>query len=107
MANYNLSGSYNGLRTYSFGVPEAGSYFIAGKISFPRQSESSPFPSQVVVTVNVNGGAAIYTGAAGADGFGTSATMSAGDVFNVIFSSSLASDQALDAIKYTITIVEA
>lgn len=104
MAKDDKTRSFNGLGTFSFVVQETGAKNIKGKVTLPTQSEGSPTPSQVIITVNVNGGAAIYTGTAAAEGFESGAYVNAGDTFNVILSSSLPTDQANLAVKSTISL---
>lgn len=91
-----------GLTTNTFTAPVAGPYFIKGKVTLPTITTAG-YLSSCVVTINVNG-SPIYTGAAGAEGFYTTTTCAANDVIAVVFSSGLATDAALNAIKATIAL---
>jgi len=93
----------NGLGTFSFQVVTTGAKTLKGKIALPNLIEGAPANSQVVVTINLNGGSAIYTGAPGLEGFDSGGYANAGDVFNVILSSSLPQDQQLLGVKSTIS----
>jgi hypothetical protein len=106
MANYGTSVVIGALGTTAIGANGAGIYLLKGSISLPKQSEGASSASQLVVTVNVNGGASIYTGLAGADAFQCGATLGAADVFNVILSSSNPIDQALNSVKATVELIQ-
>ena len=86
-----MNASIVGLGTFPFPVSStigAGAKNIKGKLTLPNIIEGAIANSQVVVTVNLNGGSAFYTGIAGAEGFETGITAAVGDVINVILSSS-------------------
>ena len=104
MSNYFKTKTCNGLGTFSFIADQAGARNIKGKITLPNLIEGNAANSQVVVTVNLNGGATIYTGNPGDESFATGAYAAAGDTFNVVLTSSQASDQGLLAVKSTISI---
>lgn len=93
----------NGLSSVSTAVPAAGPYKVDGKISLPSLVAGSSANSSVVAVVNKNG-SAIYTGVAGAEGFGVEANCAAGDVLQVVLSSSAAVDSGLNVVKSTIAI---
>lgn len=106
MAQYAQSLLLNGLNNISVTVPSAGQYFTNGKISLPTQSTGASINSQAVMTIKQNG-STIYTGTAGASGFGipgSQLTCAAGDVLNYAFTSSTSVDQPLNAIKSTINL---
>ncbi len=64
-------------------------------------------PSQVVVTIRQNGGSPLLTTTAGSLGFAlNSVSCTAGDVITFVTSSSLAQDQAPQAIKLTLAVSE-
>jgi hypothetical protein len=89
-------------------APNAGTYELRGKITLPEISQGQLSNSQVVVTINVNGGSTIYTGAAGAQGFFISPLViaSALSSINIILTSSAPVDQGLDLIKTTASLSE-
>lgn len=103
MAVESITKVTTGLGTISFSVLVTGNKTLDGKINLPNIIEGLPVNSQVVVTVNLNGGATLYTGLAGAEGFKSGGFATAGDTFNVILTSSLAADQAINAVKSTIS----
>jgi hypothetical protein len=105
MADYASSEVISGLRTTAVPYIAAGPCLIAGKLTLPRASQGSAGASTVVVTVNQNG-SPIYVGAPGADGFKTIANIVLGDVINIVTSSSNPIDQALNAVKMTVSIFE-
>lgn len=96
--------TYSGLGTFSFPVTTTGPTNVKGKITLPTLSLGAPSNSQVVVTVNVNGGGAIYTGPSGAEGFETGYYGTAGDTLNVVLSSGAAGDQGIHKVKSTISV---
>ena len=105
MANYYLSTLYDAIATYSLGGALAGPYTVKGVITLPRQSEGSASASQLVVSIAVNGGTPIYTGAPGADGFQAYANLLLGDVFTITFSSTSAIDQVPNSFKATVELM--
>lgn len=104
---FNNTGTYNGTGTFSITVPETGNFQISGKIFLPTIPEGESTNSSVVVTININGAGAFYTGVAGARGFSTTKPLTANDIINVILTSSAAVDQGLNKIKTTIVVVNA
>lgn len=102
MSNFNQNLVTSGLGTTSVTVPDAGPYFVEGKISLPSIPTGST-PSAVLVVVNKNG-SPVYTGVAGATGFYCTITCAALDVIAVVLSSSSAVDNVINAIKTTIEI---
>lgn len=107
MANNFTRGTVTGLGTFNFGVPEAGSYRVQGHITLPKLSQGSPSNSQVVVTITINSGATIYTGAPGDDGFDfIYAVASANSIFNIALASSASVDKDLNIVKMTVGIAE-
>jgi hypothetical protein len=93
---------WQGIGTLSVTVPNAGPYFVEGKISLPTITGGGG-PSSLVVTVNQNG-SPVYVGAAGASGFRTEISCAVNDVIAMVFSSAAAVDNALNAIKANIEI---
>ncbi len=106
MANFFSRGTFSGLGTFDFSVPDTCNASIQGTITLPTIPEGSTTNSQVVVTVSINGGGAIYTGTAGAEGFYLTHSMTAGDIFHVTLASSAVVDQATNAIRSTIIVSE-
>lgn len=102
MANYNQNLVFTGLGTLTTSVPSAGPYKMEGKISLPTLVGGSGV-SACVCTINQNG-SPIYTGTAGAEGFGIEPTCAANDTFTFVLSSAAAPDQVLNAIKMTVSI---
>ncbi len=99
-----MTRSFNGLGTFPMRVTKAGANNIKGKLTLPTLIEGATANSQVVVTVNLNGGATIYTGNPGDEGFSTGGTAAIGDIFNVILTSSSPVDQGNLTVKSTISI---
>ena len=91
-----------GLSTISVTVPFAGPYFVKGKVFLPTLVDGG-VASSVVITVNQNG-SPVYTGLAGAEGFYVDISCAANDVIAVVPSSSVTTDQALNAVKVRISI---
>lgn len=91
-----------GLGTFSFSAVSTRPHTIKGTLTIPEINQGAAVNSTVVVTVNINGGSAIYTGQAGAKSFDTGAFLNAGDVLNVILTSSTPADNGLNAVKSTI-----
>ena len=104
MANFNQNLEFCGLGTLSFTIPVAGPYFVEGHMSIPALSKGDTGASALLVVCNLNGGAAFYTGLAGAEGFKADFTGAVGDVLNMVFSSSAAVDQPLNVIKSQISL---
>lgn len=102
MTNYNQNFVFNGLGTLSFTVPNAGPYMLSGKISLPTLVNGGG-ASSLVVTVNQNG-SPVYTGVAGASGFGVELNCAASDLIAIVFSSAAAADLPLNVIKSVISI---
>lgn len=99
---YNQNLTFNGLGTLSITVPQAGAYFVDGKISLPSLTNGGGV-SACLVTINQNG-SPVYTGIAGAEGFYTDISCAAADVIAIVFSSAATPDQGLNVIKSTIAI---
>lgn len=93
MANFEARQSLNGLDTFSlFTAPDDGVYFVNGQLTLPPLS-------QVVAEVDVNGSPS-YTGDAGCTGFQINQLeLTAGDVVEVVLSSSDAVDAPLNVVK--------
>lgn len=108
MAQYRNTSTWNGLGTYTMSAPNAGTYTLMGKITLPKISQGDAVNSQVVVTININGGGTIYTGDADAEGFYISplAIASANSLINIILTSAATVDQSLNVIKTTATLSE-
>jgi hypothetical protein len=92
-----------GLGTFPFIVPTTKFYNVNGTITLPTISSGNG-ASSVVVTMNLNGASAFYTGTAGAEGFASGVSATAGDTINVILTSAAVVDNQLNAIKSTITV---
>lgn len=103
--NFTQQAVFNGLGTFNMGVPEAGNYEISGSLTLPTYISNAQ-ESEVVVTVTINGGAAIYTGTPGNKGFEVKHTMAAKDIFNVTLTSNSLQDKQFNVIKTTITVGE-
>lgn len=106
MTNFHSRGTYNGLGTFPLGVTDTGVYNIQGNITLPKIPKGDTANSSVVVTININGGGTLYTGAAGAQGFNFTTSATANDIINVILTSAAAVDQGLNLIKTNVTISE-
>ena len=106
MANYISGGVYTGLGTFKIGVGETGNYKLYGTITLPTIPEGEAANSQVVVTININGGSTLFTGNPGDKGFQLIHSATANDIFNVILTSAAAVDQPLNEIKTTISLSE-
>jgi hypothetical protein len=98
MANYQQTSSVNGLQTFTIlNAPVAGIYFVNGQWSLPMPTGSGP--SSIVCTIKQNG-STIYTGIAGATGAQINQIVcAAADVITAVFSSSVAVDEALNALQ--------
>lgn len=103
---FNQNFALAGLTSIDTAVPDAGPYFVEGKLQLPRVASGSSAASEVVVTVtNRTGPVTLYTGAAGADGFYLDTLCAAGDVIRVALTSSAAVDSAdLNAVKCEVSI---
>jgi len=106
---FSLNATFNGLNTLQAGVPSAGAYNIVGSLTLPSIPEGSSAQSQVVVTItqtpNLGSPTTIYTGVAGAKGFGVFLRQAAAlDVFAITLSSSNAVDSALNAVSCTASV---
>jgi hypothetical protein len=102
-----MNQTFTGLGTFPMPIPVTppNSFLnIKGKITLPNIIEGATANSQVVVTMNINGGAAFYTGMPGAEGFETGTVAIAGNILNIILTSSLPSDQGLNVIKTTVSL---
>jgi hypothetical protein len=98
--NYSMSG----LETLTININSAGVRPISGKIQLPVATDGNYAASQVVCVVKQNG-TTIFTSKAGADGFGPiSMNNAANDSIQVILSSSLASDEVLNAVRAVISV---
>lgn len=106
MANYSSNGTFNGLGTFNEGAPDTASYKLKASITLPTIPEGELTNSQVVATISINGGAAIFTSNPGDKGFEFKATANAGDVFNITLTSAALVDQGLNKIKTTFSISE-
>lgn len=104
MAQYAQNLVFQGIGTISVTVPFAGMYVVESKSSLPTLTNGGGV-SALVTTINKNGSAQ-YTGTAGATGARTNFVCAAGDVIAVVYSSANAVDNALNAIKSTISIYQ-
>jgi hypothetical protein len=110
MPNFTATNSLNGLQTTTlFQAPTTGVYFVNGQLTLPVLRDqpsnigaliSTPEigGSQVVAVVK-DGATTVFTGNAGATGFQTTFTATAGDVITCILSSSANIDNQLNAVK--------
>lgn len=112
-----------GLQEFDFTAPTTDSYTVQGTLELPANlvptasqgaggggigtgsTPGLPVPSQVVTVVKQNS-TTRYTSNAGDRGFIVGINATAGDTIKVIFSSSLAQDEQLNAMKCTIAISE-
>lgn len=104
MANQYQNIVVSGLGTTSYTIPEAGAYFVEGKISLPTLTNGQGV-SAVVATLN-NNGVAFYTGTAGAEGFRADHTFALNDVLTVVLTSAGDPDNKLNAVKMTLVVGE-
>lgn len=100
---FNMNLGIVGLQTVTIAVPVAGTYLLSGKLALPTISEGATDNSQVVTTIKQNG-STIYTGQAGAKGFGCEVICAANDSMQVILTSSNAVDQGLNVVQGVISI---
>lgn len=103
MASFNVNSALVGLGTSTFGIPVAAFYNISGKLTLPTITDGDASNSQVVVTINQNG-SPIYTGQAGARGFGVEASCQAGDTIAIILSSSATVDNLPNTVHCVLSI---
>jgi hypothetical protein len=125
MANFNQSLTFTGLTTQHINIPTTDTYNLSVKTTLPSNNTNTssaltgpgggtgtgtgaaPTPTSQVVTTIKQNGSTIYTSAAGTRGFELNAIVcTAGDVLDVVTSSSLASDQQLEAVKTTVAVSE-
>ena len=87
--------------TRLFTAPASGLYFINGTLTLPQPSlNGNTGASQVVAQVSKNGATALYTGLAGANGFGIPAVqLVSNDSISVSVTSNASIDQGLNVIK--------
>lgn len=105
MANRRRSLSFSGLGTVTFVTPTTGQYSFHGSISLPNIVAGDTANSAVVVTINQNA-SPVYTGVAGARGFGVSFQCTAADSITIVLTSAALVDQNLNVIKSVISISE-
>jgi hypothetical protein len=102
-----MNKTFTGLGTFPTPISETPAsriLNIKGKVNLPNLIEGAAANSQVVVTMNLNGGATFYTGIPGAEGFETGVVAVAGDILNIILTSSAPVDQGLNVIKTTVSL---
>jgi hypothetical protein len=106
MAAYNQNFTGTGMNSTSWSVPLAGVYPLTGKLQIPTITDGGG-SSSVVVTISqtpLSGSpTTIYTGPAGAAGFGTVVNCAVQDTIAVVLSSSNPDDTALNAVRSTIS----
>lgn len=102
-SNYYQNLVSSGLGTTTLKVPDAGPYMVQGKISLPQINTGASANSAVVTVVNKNG-SPVYTGTAGAEGFGVEVTCAANDTLTIVLSSAATVDQPANVIKANISI---
>ena len=112
----------SGLQEFDFNAPSTDTYTVQGTLELPNivpamsaygtgggagtgTGGGAQVASQVVTVVKKNS-TTLYTSNAGDRGFMVGVTATAGDTIKVIFSSSLAQDEQLNAMKCTIAIYE-
>lgn len=118
--SYSISTSTEGLKATTIVIPAAGPVNLIVKMTTPTTqspavsqgpgggagtgSGGAPnIPSQVVLTVTQTGAGTIFTSSPGSRGFILPAiNAAANDVITITPSSSLASDQAMNAVRVTI-----
>jgi hypothetical protein len=106
MANLNMNSVIAGLGTFTLmQAPAADIYTVAGTLTLPGIPKGDPAVSQVVVVIKQNG-STIYTGQSGAAGFMVQTQCAINDVISMVLSSSLAEDNALNAVKTTVSVFE-
>lgn len=103
MANERATATDCGLGTFTWTATRVGAHNIKGKLELHTIDQGSSENSQVVVSVNLNGGSAFFTSQAGAKGFETGAYLNVGDVLNVVITSSATIDQSPKNVKHTIS----
>ena len=104
MIDFNVTADASGLGTVvDLKVPDAGAYFVSGKLTLPSIPAGSATASAVVVVVNKNG-SPVYTGNAGSRGFYVIANCSALDEITVVLSSAATVDLQSNAIRSTVTV---
>jgi hypothetical protein len=105
---FNLNATVSGLTTISVGIPAAGPTPVRGTLTLPGIQKGDAANSQVVVTVtqtpNMGSPTTIYTGMAGAEGFGFLANCAALDTLAITMSSAALVDQGLNVVKTTISV---
>lgn len=104
MAQNGQNLTVTGLGTFALPITSTGQWNVKGKITLPSISEGNTVNSSIVVTMNINGGSTLYTGVAGAEGFETGSSATAGDTLNVILTSAATVDQGLNTVKTTISL---
>lgn len=103
-SEFNQNSISTGLGTTTLTAPQAGVYFVKGKLQLPTitGSGSAAGASQCVVTVNQNG-SPVYTGNAGAEGFYTTLSCALADSVTVVLTSAAAPDAVLNAVKMEVS----
>ncbi len=102
-SNYTVFSVQNGLGTFNYTLPFTGDYNIGGTLTLPLGGDGSS-GSQVIVTVKVNTSTTLFTGNIGNKGFEVGYSATAGDIINIVLTSSAAPDQQINAIKTSITL---
>lgn len=102
---FSINEAVSGLVSTTIPRLNPGPHTITGKLTLPSRGTGSQTSTTVIVTVNQNG-SPIYTGKPGADGFVAGFNAAANDVITVVTSSSNPIDQALNAVKMTLSIWE-
>lgn len=99
---FNGHQSLNGLNaTRLFTAPASAIYFINGTLSIPQPSQNGGTgASQAVVTVSKNGTTVIYSGVAGANGFGIPVvSLVSNDSVSMSITSNASIDQGINVIQ--------
>jgi hypothetical protein len=101
---FNQNTISTGLGTTTLTAPQAGVYFVKGKLQLPTitGSGNAAGASQCVVTVNQNGSPK-YVGNAGAEGFYTTLSCALADSITIVLTSAATPDQAQNAIKMEVS----
>lgn len=99
-------GTVTGLNTFVYSAPDTGPYIVSGTLQLPNAvSLGSNIASGVITTVKRNS-STVYTSAPGQRGFAVIVPASAGDILQVILSSSVAQDQVINSVQATICVSE-
>jgi hypothetical protein len=105
MASINTNATFAGLTTLVLGLPNTDYYTVQGTLELPGIVQGAATASSVVVVVKHNS-STVYTGTAGAKGFSTGFSATAGDSVSIITSSAAAVDQGSNVVKCSVQLWE-